>query len=621
MLRSLILFLLFFLFFTTNAYADSNFSTNYNITYSISENQNTHVQFDISLVNKTDIFYASSYKIILGFDDVDNLKATDGKGNILKKLETIEDQKVVNVLFNEEIAGINNKLNFTISFDTSDVAKKVGEIWEINIPGLSSQSDVSSFNVSVVVPNNFGQAAFIKPVIKDVKINNGKYNFTKDDLGSSGISITFGKTQVYKLKLVYHLYNKNLFPIRTEIALPPTTNYQKTQIENISQKPTNVTVDNDGNWLAEYSLNPSEKKDIIVDAKILVNLLPEKQPESKTKLKNYLKNNEYWETTNKKILEKAGELKTPYEVYKFVSDTLEYDYSRVSSEKPRLGALKTLENPSSAVCLEFTDLFIALARAAGIPAREIDGYAYTDDAKQRPLSLVKDILHAWPEYYDTEKQTWIMIDPTWANTTGGLDFFYTLDFDHIAFVRKGEDSSYPVPAGGYKLPGGESVKDINVSFDKSFGEVSPIIQAIDNLPKNLVAGFNSGGNMVIKNSGKILAPSQKITVMSDDLISGRKIFYSSEIPPYGSEIIPIVFNKTSFLTNKTDEIKIMVGETVINHKIKITPIFLNKWFLMGGAIIFGGIIISISIIAIKPWNLSLLRRKGEDSLRRESKES
>jgi transglutaminase-like putative cysteine protease len=56
------------------------------------------------------------------------------------------------------------------------------------------------------------------------------------------------------------------------------------------------------------------------------------------------------------------------------------------------------------VCLEFTDLFIAIARAAGIPAREIDGFGYTQNAINRPISIDEDILHAWPEYYDTAKK-------------------------------------------------------------------------------------------------------------------------------------------------------------------------------------------------------------------------
>jgi len=51
-----------------------------------------------------------------------------------------------------------------------------------------------------------------------------------------------------------------------------------------------------------------------------------------------------------------------------------------------------------------------------------------------------------------------MVDPTWGNTTGGVDYFNTFDFDHLAFVVKGISSTYPVPAGGYKLTGDENKK-------------------------------------------------------------------------------------------------------------------------------------------------------------------
>jgi len=59
-----------------------------------------------------------------------------------------------------------------------------------------------------------------------------------------------------------------------------------------------------------------------------------------------------------------------------------------------------LDNTTNAVCLEYTDLFVTLARAAGIPSRSIEGFAYTKNSRLRPLSLVDDVLHAWVQYYD-----------------------------------------------------------------------------------------------------------------------------------------------------------------------------------------------------------------------------
>ncbi|MEK7573803.1 MAG: transglutaminase-like domain-containing protein [Patescibacteria group bacterium] len=611
-MRKIFFFILFVFillsFFSPNAEAASDFSTNYNVRYQVSNNQNTHVQLSVSLSNKTDNYYASSYKIHVGFNDIRNVKAADGEGNILTGITKGSDDQIISVTFNQKIVGLNNKLNFTISFDTPEVARHLGKIWEINIPGLNSESDISDFNVQVLVPQSFGNPSFIKPNVRPTA-NGNSYSFSKDTLKSSGISMTFGNEQIYQLNLTYHLYNKNLFPVKTEIALPPDTNYQKVQIENISPKPENVTIDKDGNWLAQYILSPSSKKDIIVNQKVKLGLTPAPQIESQATLSNYLKDKKYWESSNQIIKNKAKELKTPYDIYKFVSGYLTYDYSRVATEKPRLGALKTFSSPASAVCLEFTDLFIAIARAAGIPAREVDGFAYTQNTKERPLSLVKDILHAWPQYYDKDRGTWVMVDPTWANTTGGLDYFNTLDFDHITFVIKGMESDYPVPAGGYKLPDGENLRDVNVAFASGYAEKNPLISVVDNLPDKLISGFSSGGSVIIKNTGEVISPPQAITIQTSFLTPADQTIRVDSIPPYGQKVIPVNFNKTPFLTNRRDEIKISVAGSVLTHQIKIIPFFLTQLaILTGGVIIFAGILV-ISIIAFKPWNLSFFKRK------------
>jgi len=605
----LAIFFLFILLFASKTYAASNFSTDYDIKYKVFENENTHVEINITLTNQTSTFYASSYKIQVGFADIQNAKAFDPDGNILEKVTKDNGGEVIEVNFNRRATGIGSKLNFNISFDTREVAQKLGNTWEVNIPGFSTQSDYSTLSVQVIVPQSFGKASYIKPQIKNLSQKGDTYTFTQEELGKSGISIAFGDNQIYKFNLTYHLQNKNLFLTRIEIALPPNTNYQDVQIENIDPRPTNVRVDNDGNWLAEYSLLPGKKMDVEARGKIKIFLSPKKEPETDQKLSDYLKEKNYWQVSDEKIKTLAKSLKTPESIYDYSVSHLKYDYSRVTSNKPRVGALSLIDDPSSAVCLEFTDLFVTLARAAGIPAREIDGYAYTQNSRQRPLSLVKDVLHAWPEYYDRNLKTWVMVDPTWANTTGGIDYFNVLDFDHIAFVIKGDSSDYPIPAGGYKLPGNEGEKDVNVNFANYFTEESPTLQIEQNLPNNLLSGLSSGGTLIVKNTGKTLSPAQSVIIYTSTLTPNYQKLNLGEIPPYGNIILPISFSKTSFLTNRQDLIRISIGGNILFHKVKITPIFLEKWVLLGGGVIVAGIFI-ISIIALKSWNLPFFRPRG-----------
>ena len=57
-------------------------------------------------------------------------------------------------------------------------------------------------------------------------------------------------------------------------------------------------------------------------------------------------------------------------------------------------------------CTEHATLFVALARAAGLPARRVTGLVYVDG--EDPVFA----LHAWAEFHDGDR--WIQVDPTWG---------------------------------------------------------------------------------------------------------------------------------------------------------------------------------------------------------------
>ena len=611
MKKALIIFCLFiyfiFLPLIPPVLAASNFKTDYNVAYNVLENALTHVTFDVTFTNQTSQYYASSYGIQVGFKNIENVLASDPDGKINPTVTRNNDGNNIEINFNKKVAGQGLQLPFTISFDTKNIAQRSGKIWDINIPGLAKQIEYNSFNVKVIVPKFLGNPSYIKPDIG--KLDGTNLNFTKEELGESGISISFGSEEIYNFDLLYHVKNPNLFPIKTEIALPPTTNYQDVQILDIDPKPQNVSEDSDGNWLAQYVLLPSKKIDIRVKGKAKILLRPKKQEMSDRELKEYLKEQPFWQTTKKEIKDLALKLKTPYAIYQYIVNNLTYDFERVRTNQPRVGALGVLKNPTSAVCLEFTDLFIALARAAGIPAREVNGFAYTQNEKERPLSLVKDVLHAWPEYYDSDLQTWVMIDPTWGNTTGGVDYFYTLDFDHFAFVIKGTNSSYPIPAGGYKISRDSKTKDINIEFGDNFDAPIQTLSVSEDFSKNYFSGVNVQGNIRIKNVGNTISDSKEVTVDTDYLKPRSQKIYFGKIPPFGSVSIPVSFKGPSLLTNKTDTIRIAINENYIAKKIRISPFILNKWTI-GGGIALASIIIAITIIIYKTRNLPFFRRKG-----------
>ncbi len=603
MKRFLIFFVvLFFTFFSRQAYAQSsNFQTGFTGVYAIKSSGITHASFSVSLKNLTDKFYATSYSLQLGFSDVKNIVASDQEGTISPKLKKTPDGQELTFAFNHRAIGLGATQTFTFSFDTSNVATKNGSIWEVNIPGLKNQNDFGDFKVSIVVPPEFGSPVYMKPDVGSTLY------FTKDQLGKSGISLAFGQKQVFHFNVAYHLKNTQVFPVHTEIALPPDTTYQTVSIDSLSPKPLNVTQDADGNWLAQYSLLPSQVLTVHADGRAFLSLFPKKQSITSQQMKTYQTPAKYWQTTNASIMSLAKELKTPYAIYEYVVKTLHYDYSRVSDNQDRLGAAAVLQNPKSAVCLEFTDLFIAIARAAGIPAREVDGFAYTQNSRERPLSLEKDILHAWPEYYDTQLGTWVMVDPTWENTTGGVDYFRLFDFDHITFVIKGNNPEYPIPAGGYKLPGQEKNQDVLVDFAVDTLEPAATSTLDFLVPKNSVSGFAITATVGINNSSSVLFPPQVLQT-SSTLSSSTQNIDTSAIPPYGKISIPVILGKTPFLTNKTGTATILLAGTQVSRNITVVPLSLTMGIIAGG-IIIGIFTVIVLIITRRPRSVPILYKK------------
>lgn len=594
---------LFFSSFFSPISAAENFSTNYTVTYKVQENGITHTTMKISLVNKTTQYYAASYKIHVGFEKLSNVKAIDDGGAITPVVTEEDGSTSIALTFNKNIVGLNKSLNFTLSFDSPEIAGHIGNIWEINIPGIGNQEDFSIFNVTIETPSSFGRPTYIKPQQKDNSLT-----FTKEQLGKSGISLAFGSEQYYSFHLLYHLLNTQIVPVKTEIALPPDTNYQSVFIDSISPKPQNVRIDKDGNYLAEFNLLASEKKDISVNGEAILELRPRETILSRDETAEYTKQKAYWQVGNTEIKKLAHDLKTPEKIYRYVVDTLSYDFERVTMNRPRLGAVGVLKTPSSAVCLEFTDLFITIARAAGIPAREINGFAFTENEKQRPLSLIKDILHAWPEYYDGEKKEWIMVDPTWENTTHGIDYFNTFDFDHLAFAIKGTDSTYPVPAGGYKYQEDEIRRDVFVSFANKKPEV---ISSFDIKPLfDNVYSSNTPivGEARITNTGNTIVKNQRLQIISKELLPHEQELVLPGIPPFGSANAKVPFQKTPFLTNKAYTFTIQVQSQQGSAQIFIKPFFLAHLREIGG-ISLVVLMLGLLTFTIKTWGLPLLRRK------------
>jgi len=137
----------------------------------------------------------------------------------------------------------------------------------------------------------------------------------------------------------------------------------------------------------------------------------------------YTQSEELIQSDNLNIISKAQSLTSGEDnthekvskIYNFVVAHMRY----AIQDKER-GALWALEN-GVGDCSEYSYLFVALCRAAGIPARAQAGFAFHS---------VRETLedgHMWAEYY-LENYGWVPVDATWR-------LFDALDYRHFSSIQ------------------------------------------------------------------------------------------------------------------------------------------------------------------------------------------
>jgi len=590
----LILSFIFFFFinpFVKEVYSNNNFTVNAHVTYEVQKTGSTKVTNNISLENKTSEIYAKQYVYRLENIIPQNIKVTENGESLDFKINKKDYGADIVITFESSLTGKGSVRDFEITYTNDDLATRTGEVWEISIPKIINSETFNEFNVKLIVPDSLGNEAYMSPQPKgkEDKEEENVYTYSKDQISNIGISAGFGKFQVFSFNLNYHLQNDESSNKTMEIAIPPDTSLQRVHYESIDPSPENVKSDEDGNWIASYILSGSERLDVSVKGIVQIFSTPRSFliPPPVTLLSN-TKSTDLWQSNEEAIMKLAEQHKTPRSIYDYVVSTLTYNASAVGPDVERQGAIGALRDPKNALCMEYTDLFIAIARAAGIPAREVNGFAYTENPNIQPLSLVSDVLHSWPEYWDKESNTWVAVDPTWASTSG-VDYFDKLDLRHFAFVMHGKDSTKPYPPGAYKL-GNNPQKDVYVSFGQLPTYSSSNIE-VKSEPSGLFNLLGKQYTIEVKNVGNIAEYNIDEQVIIDSTVSDKS--FIQILPPYGKYEDSISVRYGLFASKAPESILVSAGNNHLRIPIDKNSIIVKQLLTLS-------IILIILVIILHP---------------------
>ena len=249
--------------------------------------------------------------------------------------------------------------------------------------------------------------------------------------GTSPSKTTIASSQRYKLHQHFSLINEgDRSPDKQNLwvalihDVPP---YQKVLSRQISPDTYTLVTDEYNNQFAEFDFSDHPANTILsvdIDYEVVVNELTYDLSNCEGDLpKEFTRPELHIESANPQIQLLSGDLskdrKSTCEqiqaFYNYVGDELTYTYNRND-----WGAQATL-GYMGADCTEYSDLMIALSRAAGIPARYYEGLLYLEDSN----SEVAKTEHAWLDVY-LPSIGWAAMDPT----LGRLPVFRDTYFAH-----------------------------------------------------------------------------------------------------------------------------------------------------------------------------------------------
>jgi len=546
--------------------AETDFKNDVKVIYEISPTGITNVTYYINLINNTSLSYPSQYLVSIDSTDVFDPIAYDIKGKIIPQTKKSNNHTDIIIIFNEHSIGKGSQLSFSLRYKTGSIVKKSGSVWELYIPKISDDSQNIGYTIEVNIPDEFGIPAYLYPTPASGR------SWTKEQLVLSPVYGAFGQKQIYKTAMIYHLINNKPNVEIIDIVIPSDTAFQKTTIQLINPLPIHITQDSYGNWLAGFRLLPFESIDIY--AEFLVELFI--RPRSNIIQEDLINNppgvyHSQTDQTNILSSESFKSIDTPEKIYNYVQNKLSYDYTLLRQTHVRRNISEILTDPKRSLAQDFTELFIQLANLHGISSRQIIGIAVSGNQITQPVGWQNRLLHTWPEYYDEKRLIWVPVDPTWANTGGGRDYFNQLDFKHITLsIAK---DAYAKPLYTNRL----------VNNYLNDNEIT--IEALDQLPPTksgrLTGSLQFPGFVLsgVKTHGLILL--ENTTDLNIDQIQLSLKVYPEEyslklnednLPPYSDRHITFMYPNKDLYTLGRGKITLNINSETIEKKFFYIPV-------------------------------------------------
>ena len=569
----------------------------------------------MAITNNKPLYTVTQYGLKVTSPGITSVQAVNQAGQPLPaEVVTTNNQTSIGITFPDQLVGEGKVRNFTISYLDPNAAVVSGQVLEVTVPPVAKDT-YDPYQIKLETPLKFGLPSLSYPTQPQSRIEGQRVITEFSQLNNTGAVVIFGSTQIFELTLRYQLANPTNQPGIIQIAIPPDTSFQKMYYYHFQPWPDQITTDLDGNWIATYQLAANTQVTAEVAGQARLFLTPQADFPIFPPQPAHVSAQEYWETQTPPVETIAASLTDVRSIYNYVVEHLTYNYQRTDQDLVRLGAAQALTTPDQALCQEFTDSFVALARAKKLASRRVTGYAYTQNQALKPLSLVADVLHSWPEYYDQVKQIWVAIDPTWGYTSGGLNYFDYFDLNHVVFAINGLSSSKPFPAGSYKTTD-DNQKQVEVRFGQSQMSASPELSGQIAAIKPELGGWWGQPILELKNQTGQAFYHLPVKINVDDpqaWLETPAIIEIDRVLPYQFIRQPIRLRLKSGWQPQPVAITLDYGQQPLHLTVIAFP---PVWYYFGRPFIWAGLGIGSLGLAILAGRLLVPRRRRSGAVRR-----
>ncbi|MCA9349570.1 transglutaminase domain-containing protein [Candidatus Saccharibacteria bacterium] len=375
----------------------------------------------------------------------------------------------------EKLTNQDQDIELEIEYLATNLVRRFGDNFELYVPPLDDQAInltnvVFDYPVAWQVPTNLGTN------ISPLEVANDRQVYQVDGFDQDPLAIQFGDSVIYNLTLNLEINNTTKDLEEYQVLLPPNTINQEVYINSIEPLPDNTYLDQDGNVVAIYQLDPGQNIKFVSDINLAVrqekyNLVSsvglEDLPAEITS--KYLDSTENWPSKDPAFLIQTNAIEILDQsivgiirsVQNYMKDN--HKYSPVKRiDQFRAPVIETISSDVALSSLEYQDLMLTILRRFGVPTRMEFGYAYSD--KLKLTDSMTDSQHFWLEVYIPDLG-WVPLDSIWYQKYNNLGL---ADTSHIAFSSFGVNDEVDVVRGNlgfdsYSLSEIKVLNDVEIS--------------------------------------------------------------------------------------------------------------------------------------------------------------